>query len=398
MRNSTRTTHLGQLLGAQLAVLASVLTCVSAAPAVASAAGATAGGSAPAPKTAPDMGRPFRPGTPVPPAEGLAPEDRRNLMAGLIRRLVDVEGQPGFHTGGPPAQEALRVLDQLARFPEMALTVRQHRIWIRLEALPDLAEARRLIYGPGAGEDPLVYEEHFSLAQKYRQAGNIARAEEEWRLILQGIPGVPAQNAPSDVRAAQEAARKYLRPLAEWNLAVAALNTAAPDVDPARWEQALANLPPAPNREFPRLLLAFRLAEARVRRKLPAAQVEEALKLAERVAAGGQSGETRAVLDGSIWLETFFRSLAHTAFEAGAAEMYQAVLAPRTEYYTERRAFEASELYRKQMPTTAAEYEPILQLLRRALATAKTDYWRQRLQADIAAIEAFQRRHAEPGR
>jgi hypothetical protein len=342
----------------------------------------------------------FRPGIPVPPAEGLAPEDRRNLIAGLIRRLFDVEGEPGFYTGGPPAQEALRVLDLLAQFPEMALTVRQHRIWIRLEALVDLAEARRLIYGPGAADDPLIYEEHFALAQKYRQRGMTAQAEEELRLIINGIPGVPGPNTPADVRTAQEAARRFLRPLAEWNLAVSALNLPGMDSDPAKWRQALSTLTPAPNREFLRLFLAFRLAEALVRRKAPAAELTETLGLIDRIAAGQEGMGTRAIPEANVWLEIYFRYLADLAFQGMSGDMYEGVLAPRTIYYTERRAGEAAQIYNQSRPMTGDAYNTILQKLQAALRllpanAPHADYWRGRLQADIAAVQKFQMDHAD---
>ena len=83
------------------------------------------------------------------------------------------------------------MLDQLpdvrySLFPEgpdvrMPVVAREHRIWIRMDYLVDLAEARRLIYGPNAAEDPDLFNEHFTLAERDLTAGNMAGAEEELR-------------------------------------------------------------------------------------------------------------------------------------------------------------------------------------------------------------------------
>src|SRR5207248_1810412 len=152
-------------------------------------------------------------------------------------------------------------------FPETALAARQHRIWILLHrpaganapSPANINQARQLIRGALAAQDPLLFEEQLALASAIMysatESGEAMRriwdqARAEFRLILTGIPGVPNRTAP-----------EYVRRIAEWNLAVLAV--ALPEsTDPAYWERALADFPNLPGRERIRLYIAMRLTES----------------------------------------------------------------------------------------------------------------------------------------
>lgn len=339
----------------------------------------------------------FEPPLPVPPAADLSDQDKHNLAAGLLKRALKLEAAGDFDT-------AFGVWEQLAQFPETAMSSRQHRIWIKLhkpEGAPapsdaNLNAARTLIAGPLAQQDELLFEEQLALASaimfsattpgpQMRQRFEQARVE--FRKVLNGIPGVTGRTAP-----------EYVRRIAEWNLAVLAISL--PETrDPAYWERGLAEFPALPMRERIRLYMAMKLAEAYMFAKNPA-QVEKALAQAEAIAAGREGPGSLPVSDGAEQLRLFRRYMAKLAFQLNEQDKYRQGFLKNTDFGGQMRAYEASELFRSWVANLVARpssvvdapstWQKILQLLQDARTlTGGNIMLQQHLDADIKAAQAY---------
>jgi hypothetical protein len=375
----------------------------------------------------------------------LSEQDRHNVAAGLLRRALKLEGEGKF-------AEAQAIWERLAEYSETRMAARQHRIWYLLQRPPhesapspaDLERARRLIRGAGGADDPLLFEEQLALASaltysatdpdpaKRRQVWEQAR--DEFRLVLQGLPGAPGRQAP-----------EHVRRIAEWNLAVLTIwiaesggrargpsregeilialvgpePPAAPQPpalqkgeverspaagapegsSPAYWERALAEFPALPGRERIRLYMAMRLAEANLIANRPA-EVERALALAGRIAAGQEGTGSLSVPNGAEELRLFRRYLAKLAFQRNVADQYRSGFLQQTDYGGEYRAWEAAELFHRfvadlrDRPASIGDapstWTRILALLRdaRTMATGNTAL-QTRLDDDIRAVQDY---------
>jgi len=328
------------------------------------------------------------------PAAGLGPREQYNLGARLLRDLLDQEAKGNY-------QGALGTADRLAELPNvifeemkagpnvsMPIVARQHRIWIRLDHIVDLAEADRLIEGPGVTEDPDVFLERFTLAERYIAANNRAGAERQLRAVLNGT--ATAADPPS--KAYQQKTLDALKPLAAWNLAVLALNLPPGNDNPAIWQELLRTLPPGPYRDTLRFFANLRLAEAYIRTGMPD-QTEAALKAAEDIAAMMTGGQPN-VPGAPDWLDVYRRHLAQLVLDRNELERYRNGFLTKTSYVGEVRAYEASQIWQSMMPKTDRDYDPILAKLQEALSFANGNaFFRGEVEADIAAIKDFQSKY-----
>jgi hypothetical protein len=339
----------------------------------------------------------FEPPLPVPPAEGMTEQDRHNVAAGLLRRVLRLEAAGNF-------AEALPVWVELSNFPETAMAARQHRIWILLHrpngqnapSQANINAARELIRGRLAAEDPLLFEEQLALASAimYSATGGgdqmratFETARAEFRLVLTGIPGVPNRTAP-----------EYVRRIAEWNLAVLAV--ALPEtMDPAYWERGLADFPQLPGRERIRLYMAMRLAEAYMMARQPA-QVERALALAERIARGQEGPGSLSVPNSEEQLRLFRRYLAKLAIQTNQLEAFRSGFLRNTDFAGEFRAFDATEVFRafvrdlQARPGAIVDAPSVFQRILSALQDARSlaggnTALQQRLDQDIRSVQAY---------
>jgi hypothetical protein len=343
----------------------------------------------------------FEPPLPVPPAADLTPQERHNVAAGLLERVLKLEAAGNFTA-------ALPVWVQLSNFPETAMAARQHRIWILLygstqpsmgpRAIPraNIDAARQLIRGALAAQDPLLFEEQLALAESimYSAQGGgdtmratFEEARREFRLVLTGIPGVPNRQAP-----------EYVRRIAEWNLAVLAI--ALPEsTDPAYWQRALNEFPPLPGRERVRLYIAMKLAEAHMMAKHPA-EVERVVALVEAIAAGREGPGSLAVPNSAEDVRLFRRYLAKLAYQTNQAAQFEAnpqSFFRRTDFPGEYHAWEASDAFRSwvaRLPGSWAEAESTWGMILRHLEQARdmangNNSLRQRVLADITAVNMF---------
>jgi len=328
--------------------------------------------------------------------EGLSDQDRYNLAAGLLKRALNLEAAGDLAAAFP-------IWEQLATFPETSMAARQHMIWILLQRPPgenapargNLDAAKQLIHGALVEQDPLLFEEALALATSImysvtdpaQAAATYEEARVIFREILNGIPGAEKREAPD-----------WVRRIAEWNLAVLAV--AMPErTDPAYWEQALADFPPAPGRERIRMFMALRLAEAYLIADQPE-RVEQALALAEKIAAGEEGKGSLPVPNAEKVLMCFRRYLAEQAVKRNVVEKYRQGFLRRTDYFGEYRAWEAAEMYRKFVadlmanPATVTDapriWNAILGILQDARQfTDDNKDLQQRLDRDIAAVQTY---------
>jgi hypothetical protein len=275
-------------------------------------------------------------------APGATPvtQDRRNAAMALTRRLMWLQmNTDGVRPDYAGASATLRQLAPYSDIPGVSLMVRQHSVWIALEGTPDVNQARALTFGAGAADDPLIYNEIYSLAQMLLKAGNGAAAVTEWRKIVAGVP----ESGNAAVKAEQTRHRGILRPYAEANIAAWSLNSTGNAGDPAFWRNALAAYPIQPGREELRFFLALRWGAAAVQAQAPAAELAEAMKTAQDLAAGRSGGAAQQGRDHDLNL--WYRYLAHLAHQNGSAATYATQLAGLSDYYAEHAAYRASQDY-----------------------------------------------------
>lgn len=294
----------------------------------------------------------------LPPVAELTETDRTNLAAGLVKRAMRLEASGN-------TAEALAAWTRVYQLPAYALVARQHQVYLHLRPLPggkapsaaSIDAARRIIRGPLADKDPLLYDQQMALvgaimagapASGPGRAPVVELARTESRLVLTGIPGGSPAPASGPVRER-----------AELTLGLLATEASNPD-DVNHWRTALNECPARPGRERLRYYLASRQCMAAVNSRQPAL-LNTALTQANAIAVSGEGGGTQAIPGGADEIVRLRRFLAFRVFELNDSERYRDGVLKDTDFAGEYYAYQAAEQAKalnatvKANPAAAAE-------------------------------------------
>lgn len=327
----------------------------------------------------------------------LSKADRQNLAACQVKHALKLEA-----SGNTAA--ALSAWEQVAKLPGYELPARQHGIYLLLRpgaggkapSAANIDRARKLIRGPLADKDPLVYEQQMALvgailagapAAGTARRPVVALARTECRLVLNGIPG--ASKAP---------ASGAVRDRAEYTLGLLATEAENPN-DINHWRAALAECPARPGREPLRYHLATQMCLASVNSRQPA-QLSAALNQANIIATGGEGNGTAAVPGGAAEVTRLRRYLVARVFELKDADRYRDTLLKDNDYAGEYLAYLAAEDARaldaalKANPAAGAEAKIRWQAIGKKLEVARAHAGGNtaittKIDADLAKINTY---------